>query len=523
MNEQSITRSKMPIATFLFMSIAGAGFVLKSVAQQFSSLGTYTLIMYLACIVIYAIPFTMMIVEFSSLKKTIGSESGYQSWMSLILGRKLGFMAGFFYFFVNLFFFLDTIPNLVLFIIFLIGGNQGGNWIITLEKYQWFKPILTLMAILIFWIGTYVSMKGPKWLGKITAFGGYAGMIMTVLFILGTFVFLVNGGVLGNPNGGDLKIFDENGKQVSILSWSKIASVAWALQTLGGLEAMASYKNDFEGGQRGFKKVMILNLIIFASILMVTAIMMQLAVPADQASKWGLAEIIYKCYQVIGLPSWWTHVVGGILAIATVSSIMFWTAAPVKVLFGDAPQGIFGKWLSKTSKKDGTPVNGLIFQGIIVTILFSISIVASLNSGMNTFLTVLKNLNGGSATIPILFMVCAYYKMRLKSDEYERDYYFLGKSKWAGILATIPLGLLFAITTFFALIPSPETFNTDLVGALLTLILGPTGIITAFIFCEIAFRKWKKKNPNDTSVFNISESNKGLIESAEREIKNEKI
>jgi amino acid transporter len=256
---------------------------------------------------------------------------------------------------------------------------------------------------------------------------------------------------------------------------------------------------------------MIWNLIIFGTLIMLVTICMQYAVPAQEAAKWGLIEIIYQSYAVIGFPGWWTNVVGAILTLTAISSLMMWTAAPVKILFCDAPKGIFGKWLSKTTKKDSTPVNGLIFQGILVTIFFGIYIVAQLNSGMNTFLVILKNLDGGAATISVLFMTYAYWKMRIQSNKYERDYQMLGHKKWPAILCTIPLGIVFIVATFFSLIPSPEAFQSDLVGSILMVVLGPVGIILAFLGCDFAFRRWRKKNPDDDSIFNVSEANEEVV------------
>jgi hypothetical protein len=57
------------------------------------------------------------------------------------------------------------------------------------------------------------------------------------------------------------------------------------------------------------------------------------------------------------------------------------------------------------------------------------------------------------------------------------------------------------------LIPLPEALQSDLVGSILMVVLGPAGIILAFLGCDLAFRRWRKKNHDGNSIFNISEAN----------------
>jgi preprotein translocase subunit SecE len=73
------------------------------------------------------------------------------------------------------------------------------------------------------------------------------------------------------------------------------------------------------------------------------------------------------------------------------------------------------------------------------------------------------------------------------------------------------IGIVFIVATFFSLIPSPEAFQSDLVGSILMVVLGPAGIILAFLGCDFAFGRWRKKNPDDDSIFNVSEANEEVV------------
>lgn len=497
MSEKSDARYQMSLITFLFFSIAGGGFVLKGVVSQYTDWGYNSWLLYAFASLFYAIPYTFMIIELSSIKKLRESESGYQTWLNLILGRKLGFIAGFFYFYVNIFYFVDLLPNIITYFIYTCTSDVA--FVTQLTNQTWFKPVISITSIALFWLATWVSMKGPKWLSRALSFSGYAGFALTMLFIIAATWKLSSSTVTFNGT----PIAPEYLQHID-LSWSKVASMSWALQSLGGLEALAAYKRNIRGGDRNFRTGLILNVFIFSGIIVISSILMNFILPAEQASNLGLLSAIYVAFQQLGFPDWWTNVIALFLMITTLcGSLMLWTAAPVKMLFVDAPKGIFGHKLSEVNS-EGTPVNALKMQGVVVTIIIILFMLGQFNSEMNTILVAVKNLDGGAATIPVLFMVAGYIKLRMQSNhqDYARDFHFLGKGRFWALLSVAPIVIIFAASTVAALIPGPEDWGANFMGSLIQLILGPVSIIAVFYYCSIMYNRWRIKNPNDNSLFN---------------------
>ncbi|EBA5083623.1 amino acid permease, partial [Salmonella enterica] len=461
MSEKSDSRYQMSLITFLFFSIAGGGFVLKGVVSQYTDWGYNSWLLYAFASLFYAIPYTFMIIEFSSIKKLRESESGYQTWLNLLLGKKMGFIAGFFYFYVNIFYFVDLLPNIITYFIYTCTSDVA--YVTQLTNQTWFKPIISITSIILFWLATWVSMKGPKWLSRALSFSGYAGFALTMLFIIAATWKLSSGNVTFNGQ----PIAPEYLQRID-LSWSKIASMSWALQSLGGLEALAAYKRNIRGGDKNFRLGLILNVFIFSTIIVVSSLLMNMVLPAEQASNLGLLSAIYVAFQQLGFPGWWTNVIALFLMITTLcGSLMLWTAAPVKMLFVDAPKGIFGHKLSEVNS-EGTPVNALKMQGVVVTIIIILFMLGQFNSEMNTILIAVKNLDGGAATIPVLFMVAGYIKLRMDAHrpDYARDFYFLGKGRFWALLAVAPIVIIFTASTVAALIPGPEDWSANFVGSL---------------------------------------------------------
>lgn len=497
MSESSDPRYKMSLMTFLFFSIAGGGFVLKGVVSQYTDWGYNSWILYLFATLFYAIPYTFMIIEFSSIKKLRESESGYQTWLNLIMGRKMGFIAGFFYFYVNIFYFVDLLPNVITYFMYTVSSDVA--FVTHLTTQSWFKPIISIGSIALFWIATWVSMKGPKWLSRLLSFAGYAGFGLTVVFIIATIYKVTTSTITF-----DGTVVVPQYLQHIDLSWSRIASMSWALQSLGGLEALAAYKRNIRGGERSFKIGLLLNVFIFSGIMIFSSVLINMILPAEQASSLGLMSTIYVVFQQLDFPHWWTNVIALFLMLTTLcGSLMLWTAAPVKMLFVDAPKGIFGHKLSEVNK-EGTPLNALKMQGVVVTVIIILFMLGQFNSGMNTILIAVKNLDGGAATIPVLFMVAGYLKLRWARDhaDFERDFYFLGKGRFWAMLSVVPIVIIFAAATIAALIPGPENWSENFTGSLIQVILGPISIIAVFAYCSRLFDRWKAKNPNDNSYFN---------------------
>jgi amino acid transporter len=410
----------------------------------------------------------------------------------------MGFIGGFFYFYVNIFYFVDLLPNVITYFMYTISNDVA--FVTHLTTLTWFKPIISISSIALFWVATWVSMKGPKWLSRLLSFAGYAGFALTVLFIVAATYKITTSTILFNGT-----VVAPEYLQHIDLSWTKIASMSWALQSLGGLEALAAYKRNIRGGERNFKIGLLLNVFIFSSIMVVSSILINLILPAEQAAHLGLLSTIYVVFQQLDFPSWWTNVIALFLMITTLcGSLMLWTAAPVKMLFVDAPKGIFGRKLSEVNK-EGTPINALKMQGMVVTVIIILFMLGQFNSGINTILITIKNLDGGAATLPVLFMVAGYIKLRWNPNnpDYERDFYFLGKTRIWALLSVLPIIAIFTAATVAALIPGPDSWSENFTGSLIQVILGPVSIVAVFIYCSMIFNRWKAKNPNDNSYFNV--------------------
>ncbi|MDE6357215.1 MAG: amino acid permease, partial [Eubacteriales bacterium] len=400
-NRQRITMFSLLLMTF------SAVFSFPSIINNSIQIGLGTIPAYLFGSIFYFFPFTLMIAEFASANSE--SESGIHSWIKSALGDKWAFLGAWSYFFVNLFFFTSLVPNTLIYCSYtFLGRNVFDGENMTL--------IISIISIVVFWIATYISMKGVGWLSKVTDVAGIAKIFMGIIFIILAFIVIL---FLGKSPAQELSVETIKPK----FNWTFFMTMAWILQAVGGAESVGVYVKDTKGGNKAFVKTMIISTIAICGLYVLGCIAVGLIVPKEVLNK-NFSNGIFDVFAILssnfGISTNITNrIVGLILLFANLGSLVIWTAAPVKVLFSEIPEGIFGKWVAKTDDL-GNPKNALLVQAIIVTILL---LVPALGIGsMDSFLETLINMTASTSLIPVLFFLIAYVALRAKKDYLERNF-----------------------------------------------------------------------------------------------------
>ena len=145
------------IGKFALLSMAfTAVFNVRNIVNNNIELGLSSAPIFLFATIVYFIPFVFIIAEFVSANKH--SESGMYAWLKQPLGTRAAYLGSFLYWFVNLFFFLSLLPNVVAYASYAITGYAIP-----------FSPMVTsLISIVLFAMATHISTKGATWLGKIS-------------------------------------------------------------------------------------------------------------------------------------------------------------------------------------------------------------------------------------------------------------------------------------------------------------------------------------------------------------------
>ncbi|KRL59874.1 amino acid permease [Latilactobacillus fuchuensis] len=465
------TKSRERIGSVALMLMTfSAVFAFPSIVNNSIQIGLATIPGYIFGTVFYFLPFILMIAEFASANSQ--KESGVHSWLESVLGPKWAFLGAWSYFFVNLFFFCSLLPNTLIYGSYAFFGQnvfEGNNG----------TKIIAIISILLFWVMTWVCIKGVAWISTITSLAGSARLFMGVIFVVLAFVVVF---IFGKAPAQEFSAATIKPN----LNWTFFMTMAWILQAVGGGESIGVYIKDVKGGNKTFVKTMIGATLIVGLMYILGAIAVGLIVPTS-VLKGNFSNGIFDIFNILGtyfhIPAYiMSRLVGVILFLGSLGSLALWTAAPVKVFFSEIPEGVFGKWLVKTND-EGNPTNALFVQGIIVTVLL---IIPALGIGdMNSFLETLINMTASTSLLPVLFLLIAYIGLRLKKDDMPRDFKFGNRT--FGIVAGVILLAVFVFVFFMSTVPDPQLIMQELNGHLPKGTASPIGMLLYNVLGLVVF------------------------------------
>ena len=427
-------RAKIGQIALLGMTVS-AVFGIKNVINNNVAIGLSAAPAFFLATVLYFVPFTLVVAEFTALNKD--SESGVYQWVKTSMGGRWAFLTAFCYWFVNLFFFASILPNVIIYANYLMFGENkeiSQLWIIVCE-------------IVIFAVATWVSTKGAKWIGSVSSFGAMAALGLTVVFIVLSVAALAGGVTPATPVNASTLSPDFSSFATT---WAFLGTLAWIIQGVGGAESVGVFLNDLKGGVKAFVRVIVVSGLVIGLLYAAASLVMNVFVSSEDLDlATGIFVVMGKVGEWIGVPmAVSTRVVGLILLAATLGSLMMWTSAPVKVFFSEIPEGVFGGKIVELNEQ-GIPWRAAWLQfAIVVPIL----IIPGLGSGnVNDLLQIVINMTAATALLPPLLILLAYFVLRRRYDNVIRSFR-MGSRSFGLAVATFLL-IVFAFVFIAGTIP----------------------------------------------------------------------
>lgn len=459
----------------LFTMIMSAVFSFRNVIVNYVNLGTLAAPAFFFATILYFIPFTFVIAEFVSLNRK--SESGVYQWVKSSLGGRWAFFTAFCYWFVNLFYFIALLPTTLVYAGYMITGGAVA-----------FKPwLIAVLSIVLFFIGTYVSTRGAKWIGSVTAFGSTLMVVMAVVFLIAA----ASAWIGGVTPATDMSLGGMSVDSVSGLTpWAFLGALALIIQGVGGSESIAVYINDLKGGVKSFIPTIVVAGIVIGLIYAAGTWLMGVFVTREDVSfENGVFVTMADALGHFGLPGGIvTRIVGVVMLAASLGGLLIWTSAPVKVFFSEIPEGIFGPKIAALNEQ-GVPVRGTWVQFIIVVPLL---LIPTLGSGgtVDDLLGVVINATAATALLPPALILIAYLVLRVKFDDSVR-FFRMGSANF-GRIASVGLVAIFAVAFVTSTFPEGQSIGLTLaynVGGLVVF------LATALGWYERYIRRLAKVSP----------------------------
>jgi putative glutamate/gamma-aminobutyrate antiporter len=392
---------KLSVSTLAIMNIT-AVVSLRGLPSE-AVYGLSSAFYYLFAAIVFLIPTAMVAAELAAMFSD--KEGGVFRWVGEAFGPKTGFLA------IWLQWIESTIwyPTVLTFgavSIAFIGMNDVSDVALASNK------IFTLITVLaIYWVATFIAMKGIGWVGKISKWGGLIGTIIPVsLLIIFGIIYLASGG----HNYMDMN-------QSFIPDLSKLDNIVLASSIFlfyAGIEMMGVHVMDVNNPSRNYPKAIIIGSLATVCIFVLGTFALGLIIPAKDINLTQSLLIGFDNYLKYFHMSWGGPVIAIALMFGVLASVLTWVAGPSKGIFTVGKAGYLPPFFQK-SNSHGVQRNILLVQGGLVTLLSLLFVVMP---SVQSFYQILSQLTILLYLIMYMLMFAAAIRLRYKMKDAPRPF-----------------------------------------------------------------------------------------------------
>lgn len=480
------TVTKISVATLAIMNIT-AVVSLRGLPSE-ATYGLSSAFYYLFAAIVFLIPTAMVAAELAAMFSD--KQGGVFRWVGEAFGPRTGFLA------IWLQWIESTIwyPTVLTFgaVSFAYIGMNGAS-----DAALASNKIFTLVTVLaIYWIATFIAMKGIGWVGKISKWGGLIGTIIPagLLIVLGI-IYIATGG----HNYMDMQ-------QSFIPDLTKLDNLVLASSIFlfyAGMEMMGVHVMDINNPSKNYPKAIIIGSLATVCIFVLGTFALGVIIPAKDINLTQSLLIGFdNFFRYFHIP-WAGPVIAVALMLGVLASVLTWVAGPSKGIFTVGKAGYLPPFFQK-SNSHGVQRNILLVQGGIVTLLSLLFVVMP---SVQSFYQILSQLTILLYLIMYMLMFAAAIVLRYKMKDAERPFR-LGKGNalmW--ILGVVGFsGSLLAFVLSF--IP-PGQINTGSNTVWYAVLIAGCAIMVIIPFIIYALRKPSWRDPSaDFAPFHWENGNK---------------
>lgn len=466
--------AKLGIFTLAIMNVT-AVVSLRGIPAE-AEYGVSSAFYYLFAAIVFLIPTSMVAAEMAAMFQD--KQGGVFRWVGEAYGKKWGFLAIWLQWIQNAIWY-PTVLTFGAVSIAFIGMNQSADMALASNR------IYTLVVVLgIYWLATWISLKGMGWVGKVAKAGGLAGTIIpaALLVILGI-VYLATGGESQMDFNG--KFFpDLNNLDNLVLASSIFLFYA-------GMEMSGIHVKEMENPAKNYPKAIFMGAAITVLIFILGTFSLGAIIPQKEINLTQSLLIGFDRYFSYIHASWLSPVMAIALAFGVLAGVLTWVAGPSKGIFAVGKAGYLPPFFQKTNKI-GVQKNILMVQGAIVTLLGLLFVVMP---SVQSFYQILSQLSVLLYLIMYLLMFSGAIRLRYIMKDAPRP--FKIGTKGNGLMWIIAgLGFAGSLLAFVLSFIPPAQINTGSNAVWFSVLIGGCIVVVAAPFIIYANRKesWLAKD-----------------------------
>ena len=430
---------------------------------------------YIFAAICFLIPVSLVAAELATLFSD--KQGGLFRWVGEAFGKKAGFLA------IWLQWTESTIwyPTVLTFgavSLAFIGMDQASDSALASNK------IFTAVVVLgIYWLATFISLKGMSWVGKVTKVGAIVGTVIpAALLVVLAVIYLALGGHsyldFHSSFLPDLSKFDNIVLACSIFLF------------FAGMEMSALHVKQIENPNRNYPKAIFISALITVLIFVLGTYAVSIIIPKQDINLVQSLLVGFDNYFKVFHISWLGPVIAICLAFGVLAGVLSWVSGPSQGIFAVGKAGYLPPFFQKANK-NGIQRNILMLQGLLVTCLAMMFVVMP---SVQSFYQILSQLTVLLYLIAYLLMFAAAIYLRYNMPKATRAFRLGNKGNWLMWLVA-GVGFIGSLAAFILSFLPPAQIATGSSSSWVTMLVVGVIIFVAAPFIILMFQKPSWKDP----------------------------
>ena len=393
--------AKLSVATLAIMNVT-AVVSLRGLPAE-AEYGLSSAFYYLFAALVFLIPTALVAAELAAM--FADKQGGVFRWVGEAFGKRMGFLAIWLQW-VESTIWYPTVLTFGAVSLAFIGMNDAHDMALASNR------LYTLVVVLaIYWLATFISLKGMSWVGKVSKIGGLVGTIIPAgLLVVLAIVYLVSGGHSQLDFKGD---FFPDFSNFNNLVLASSIFLFYAGMEMGGIHV-----KDVDNPSVNYPKAVFIGSFITVLIFVLGTFSLGIIIPKSEINLTQSLLVGFDRYFDFIRASWLSPIIAIALAFGVLAGVLTWVAGPSKGIFAVGRAGYLPPFFQKTNSI-GVQKNILFIQGGIVTLLGLLFVVMP---SVQSFYQILSQLTVLLYLIMYLLMFAAAIYLRYNMKKAERPF-----------------------------------------------------------------------------------------------------
>ena len=418
--------TKLSVATLAIMNVT-AVVSLRGLPAE-AEYGVSSAFYYLFAAIVFLIPTALVAAELAAMFSD--KQGGVFRWVGEAFGKRMGFLAIWLQW-VESTIWYPTVLTFGAVSLAFIGMNHAYDMTLASNR------LYTLVVVLaIYWLATFISLKGMSWVGKVSKFGGLVGTIIPAgLLVILAIIYLVAGGTSQMDFHGSF--FPD------LTNFNNLVLASSIFLFYAGMEMGGIHVKEVDNPSKNYPKAVLIGSLVTVLIFVLGTFSLGIIIPKEDINLTQSLLVGFDRYFAFIKASWLSPIIAIALAFGVLAGVLTWVAGPSKGIFAVGRAGYLPPFFQKTNKI-GVQRNILLIQGAIVTLLGLLFVVMP---SVQSFYQILSQLTVLLYLIMYLLMFAAAIYLRYNMKDLARP--FRIGSKGNGLMWLIGgLGFLGSLLAF---------------------------------------------------------------------------